>query len=180
MGVTRANLVALFGYLASSLLAFQVAAVIFVAILQFFIFNHITIKKSSTTNDVVGTALTPYVDAVEATKPTESNVVFIAGLWIVFVVIAGVLAYCTSKAAANIVRTLLERYFGRVTIKKLFTAKIVVPTVSFGAIALSSLLLPATTYIVPLNAILLVLCLLCFGVQYILVWRYKIPVKKVL
>lgn len=166
------------GYLLLAVCFLQVLALFSVTILQYTIFNHTTIEKLSA-SDAVGAALAPYTGAVEAAKPTEPNLVLIAGLWVALVVIAGILAYYTSRATANIVRMLLVRYFEKVTAKKLFVAKMVIPTVSFGIIALSSLLLPAITYIVPLNAILLVLCLLCFSVQHILVGHYKIPVRKV-
>lgn len=158
----------------------QVFAVVVVTILQYAIFDHIVIEKSSMAGDVTGVTLAPYTSAVEAAKPTEPNMVFIVGLWVALMVIVGFLAYYASKATANIVRALVVRYFGKATIEKLLVAKMVTPVVSFSIIAVSSLLLPAIAYIIPLNAILLALCLLCFGMQHVLVRCYKIPVKRVL
>lgn len=170
--------VARIGYTFLALLVLQVLSLAVITLLQHAIFDHI--RPQTTVPDKGDHLLYVYGAPLTSIQPDKEKAWIVASLWIALVIVVFLTVIYLSNITSALLKRILRDLYGRLTLTNLFAAKFIVPGVSYIIISLLAMLLPAIYLILPINAVIALICLLCFGIQYRHVHRHKIPISKIL
>lgn len=170
---------AMVGYLSLATLLLQALSLIIIAILQYAVLNHIAIEKSS---ENISSSAIPYYYAIpfHQFKPETPNTLLTLVLWIALVITLAFIAAYVSRLLSAAMRRISRSLYHKINLQTLLTTKILIAGVAIGVISFVALLLPAVEYILPFNISLLAVCTVSFGLQHLLIKRYKVSFKKVL
>lgn len=161
----------------------QAISAIVVVFLQYLIINHIsnTPQERIAENDIASSILRPFLrPTTRSLEASEPNILFVIAAWVALISATVFLLAHTSRLSSKLLRFMVAKYWGRVTAKKLLITKLVTLLLSLVVIVTSSLLIPAITYIIPLNIALTAIGAICFIAQHAMYKHNKTPVKHML
>lgn len=166
------------GYLCITLLVLQAISLPIIALLQFTVFNHMEPAYGGVdeANQIVHTYGAPIITV----QPDTGNWVVVSTLWIALSFVIALIVLYTSNVMSALLKKALRHWRGRVTVGNLFTTKFVLPGATYVFVSLFALLLPAVYLLLPVNALVALLALVCFWIQYNQVHKNKTPVSKIL
>ena len=167
------------GYVALMLLLLQALSLVVIVLLQYGVFNHLTVEETPKTGSLA-TAISWYTGPLSAAKPEEPNTILITLLWLSLGALMAVAFVYTSKNLSRLLHKLL-RHYDRETARHLFIVKLTAAAGSFALILVAAMLLPAVQQILTLNTLLASVCIAGFWLQhYLAIRRPGLPVSQVL
>lgn len=173
------NALATIGYAALFLIVIQALAVVVIAIAQYAIVNNIDYtSRNSNSSGLVSTIFTFANNSTpESADSARPSVLATSAAWVALVAIGTILVVYMGRMAQKLVRTVATRFGrkGKATALLLFVTQLTLLATALGIVCISSLLLPAVAFIVPLNIALFVVGFDCFLVQYVAgrYWKYS-------
>lgn len=160
---------------------FQAIASIAITLLQF------TLVNSLADNSNNGHTIDLSSDTLRILLPTTSNfesqepsILLTVLAWATLITASLLLLIHTARLSSKLLRYTVTKYWGRVTAKKLFVAKMSVLVLSLAIIMASSLLIPAILIIVPLNIAFTAIGAICFIAQHAIYRHNKTPVRQMI
>jgi len=172
--------VARIGYACLALLVLQVLSLVTIALLQYAVFDHIQLPEQTAISANGDHLLYIYGTPLDIIQPDRENVWVVAVLWLTLAVVVFLIIIYLSNISSALLKRTLKGLYGKTTLANLFAAKFILPGISYVIVSLLAILLPAVYVLLPVDAMVAFVCLLCFGVQYRYVHRHKISLSKVL
>lgn len=169
------------GYATLGLLWLQALSLLVIAVLQYGVFNHISTDQNHDTTATISleSLFASYTQPLHEARPQEPNTVLTVFLWTALTVIIVLISVYITKILSAIVHAITKKLYGKVTLHRLLIIKLLSACTAFFAVAGSALILPAIEDIMPLNILIVAVCLMTFIAQHTLAKHTKTPAKNI-